>query len=90
MKVTGAEIIYLCLSCFAVWIALRSCWEAVYVMRGRSTDRHGKTLWFYKKVDGLPIGAKNRKQALAITILMAICGFLVGGPYLVGFIFLHV
>jgi hypothetical protein len=89
MKVTGAEIIWLFFAVVAVWVALKSCWEALYVVRGRSTDRRGNTLWFYKHVDGLPVGAKNRSQALILTLLMAFFGFLVGLPYLFMFVLRH-
>ena len=89
MKVTGAEVIYLILASTALWFGVKSAWEANYVIRGRTTDRRGKTLWFYAKVDGLPVGAKNRKQALVLTIGMAFAGILVGLPYIAGFVLQH-
>jgi len=89
MKVTGAEIIWLFFAIVSVLVALKSCWEAVYVIRGRSTDMRGNPLWFYRKVDGLPVGAKSRKQALVLTLFVAVCGLFVGLPYLVGFVIRH-
>ena len=89
MKVTGAEVIYLVFAGTALWFGLKSAWEACCVIRGRTTDRRGKTLWFYAKVDGLPVGAKNRKQALVLTNGMAFAGILVGLPYIAGFVLQH-
>ena len=89
MKVTGAEVIYLILASTALWFGVKSAWEANYVIRGRTTDRRGKTLWFYANVDGLPVGAKNRKQALMLTIGVAFAGIFVGLPYIADFILRH-
>jgi hypothetical protein len=90
MKVTGAEVIYLVLSASMLWFGLKSGWEAVYVIRGRTTDRNGNTLWFYAHVDGLPVGAKNRKQALILTLGVAVIGIVLGLPYVALFLLKHV
>ena len=76
MNFSGAQVLAFVYFAFVVWIMLKSALEAYYVVRGRTTDRHGKPLWFYAKVDGLPVGAKNRKQALVLTIGMTLAGLL--------------
>jgi hypothetical protein len=61
--------------CFMFWHAFRSAREAYFVIRGRDTDSRGGKLWFYRKTDGLLLVAKNRKQALVLTLGMAVLCF---------------
>ncbi len=75
MDISGAAVIWLVFEVFVLWIAIKSSLEAWYVIRNRVTDKKGRPLWFYLKLDGLPVGAKDRKQALILTIGMAVIGF---------------
>jgi hypothetical protein len=81
MNISGAQVLALIYFLFVVWILLKSALEAFYILRGRTTDRNGNPLWFYKKLDGLPVAAKNRKQALVLTIGMVIMGSLLLVPF---------
>ena len=65
------SILFIAFECFMFWYAFKSALEAYYVIRGRDTDSRGEKLWFYRKTDGLLLVAKNRKQALLVTLGMA-------------------
>lgn len=79
-------MIWLVYEIFVLWFAIKSALDAWYVYQGRVTDKKGKALWFYMKIDGLPVGAKNRKQALMLTVGMAVAGFALGLPPIVNLI----
>lgn len=80
MKISGAAIIGLVMEGFVLWLALKSSLEAWHVFQGRVTDKRGRPLWFYARVDGLPVIANSRKQALVLTIGLAIAGFALSVP----------
>jgi hypothetical protein len=82
-------MINLVAGCFLLWISFISLTEARAVSRDRVTDKQGKILWFYSKVDGLPLGAKSKKQALALTIGVAVIGFALGLPLIASFVIHH-
>ena len=63
-----------------MWIAVRSAFEVWRVLRNRVTDGRGRPLWFYRKVEGMPLGAAGKKQALVLTIGMTVVGALLGLP----------
>jgi hypothetical protein len=83
MNISGAAVIWLVYEGFVLWLAIKSSLEAWYVFQNRVTDRKGRPLWFYANLDGLPVGAKNRKQALVLTVGMAIGCFALALPPLV-------
>ena len=83
MNISGAVIIWLVYEGVVLWLATKSSLEAWYVFQNRITDRKGRPLWFYAKLDGLPVGAKNRKQALVLTVGLAVAGFALALPPLV-------
>ena len=53
------------------------------VLIAATSVRKGRPLWFYAKLGGLPVGAKNRKQALVLTVGLAVFGFALALPPLV-------
>jgi hypothetical protein len=83
MNISGVAVIWLVYEGFVLWLAIKSSLEAWYVFQNRVTDKKGRPLWFYAKPDGLPVGAKNRKQALVLTVGLAVVGFALALPPLV-------
>jgi hypothetical protein len=83
MKFTGADAIWLFFECSMLWFAIKFSIDASYVIRDRQTDGQGRTLWFYRKTDGLPVAAKNRTQALVLTVGVAGIAYFLSLPPLV-------
>ena len=68
-------------------IFLKDAW---HVYRGRVTDKQGRTLWVYSKMSVRHAVAKDRQQALLLTIGVGTLSLLFGIGLVANFLLRHV